>query len=306
MATTELTPPEHFGEHGEPCVSCGAALADDQRYCLNCGHRRAGERVPYAELLAGREAHDVFAEELPPEEPPRRRWHPGLLAGGGALAGVLLLALGVALGLLIKGDQEPRIVERTIASKPPDIIVNAGGGGEAGETTGVSDFTSDWPEGKSGHTVQLSTLPNTSPSSDVDTAKSEAETNGAADVGALDSDEYTSLESGNYVIYSGVFTGKGSKKKAQAEVKKLKKDFPDAKVVAVSSGDEEFGVADTKPEEKVQEVDKSVLEDLENSTGEEQQKKSAKLPDTIGTGGKPPPKDNKAPGGGSGGGVTIP
>jgi len=125
-------------------------------------------------------------------------------------------------------------------------------------------------------------------------------------VGALDSDEYTSLDPGNYVVYSGVFTGKGSKSKAQTALKKLKKEFPDAKVVAVSSGDAKFGVADTKPEEKVQEVDKSTLEDLENSTGQEQQKKSAKLPDTIGTGGKPPPKDNKAPGGGSGGGVTIP
>ena len=28
------------------CAGCGAPLAADQRYCLECGHRRAATRVP--------------------------------------------------------------------------------------------------------------------------------------------------------------------------------------------------------------------------------------------------------------------
>jgi F0F1-type ATP synthase membrane subunit c/vacuolar-type H+-ATPase subunit K len=41
------------------------------------------------------------------------------------------------------------------------------------------------------------------------------------------------------------------------------------------------------------------VQDLNNSSGSDYQKKSDKLPKQVGTGGKPPPKDNKPAGGGS-------
>ncbi len=304
MATQEMIPHEGFGEHGEPCAGCRAPLADDQRYCLNCGRRRAGERVPYAELLAGREAGAVLPGEAPEAaEPPARRLTPSLMGGLAALAGVVVFALGMGLGLLVNGqDEPPPVAAAPVIQKPP--IVNVTTAGAAGPVTGA-EFVSDWPEGESGYTVQLDTLPNTGLPTDVETAKTDAESQGATDVGALNSDEYTSLDPGNYVVYSGVFTGKGGEKKAEAALKKLEKKFPEAKVVKVSSGDKEFGVTDEKPEEKVQEVDRSTLEDLENSTGEEQQKKSARLPDTLKLPGAPPPKDNAKPGGGGGGGTVI-
>ena len=38
-----------LGEGGEPCATCGAPLAADQRYCLNCGQRRGRrDRLPRA------------------------------------------------------------------------------------------------------------------------------------------------------------------------------------------------------------------------------------------------------------------
>ncbi len=40
-ATRPLDRPA-FGPQGEPCANCGALLARDQRYCLECGTRRAG------------------------------------------------------------------------------------------------------------------------------------------------------------------------------------------------------------------------------------------------------------------------
>lgn len=42
------------------------------------------------------------------------------------------------------------------------------------------------------------------------------------------------------------------------------------------------------------------VQDLNSATGEDYQRKSSKLPDTVALPGEPPPKDNKAPGGGSG------
>jgi len=294
----EMVPHEDLKEL-DPCASCAAPLAHDQRYCLNCGRRRTGERVAYGELLAGREAGEVLVVDEVAEEPPRRRPGATLLGALSALASVVVLGLGVVIGLLLRDEEPPpRPVVQAPPQKAPVVnVTTGGGGGSAGEAVTGEEFVSDWPEGETGFTVQLETLPNTSDQAAVDAAKADAETKGAAEVGALDSDEYTSLEPGNFMIYSGVFTGKAAKKKATATLKKLKRDFPKAKVVKVSSGDQEFGVADEKPEEQVEQVDKGTLEDLENSTGAEQQKKSARLPDTIGIPGKPPPKEKPKGGG---------
>ena len=54
MAQTDPVPSSApLGAAGEHCAACGAALAADQRYCLNCGVRRAESRVPFPESLNG-------------------------------------------------------------------------------------------------------------------------------------------------------------------------------------------------------------------------------------------------------------
>jgi hypothetical protein len=305
MATSETLPTEQLGRPGDECPSCGSPLAPDQRYCLECGHRRSASRVPYAQLLIGREPEEVLPTQEPaaaPAQPPSRVTSP-LLAGIAGGSAALLLGFGLLLGFLIGGaGDEPQQVAAPVQKPPIVNITNTGGGGEVAD----AELTEDWPAGESGWTVQLDALPKDSTDvAAVDQAKSDATSKGAADVGALDSDGYTSLKGGNYVIYSGVFTGKGAKGKAQDALKKLKQDFPDAKVVEVASADAAFGVEGELEEEKVQTVDDNTLEDLENSTGLEQQKKSAKLPDTIGTPGKAPPPDHEKPGGGDDGGDVI-
>jgi hypothetical protein len=294
-------PNDQLGAPGEDCVVCGAPLAPDQRYCLECGHRRAASRVPYAELLSGREADEVLppAEDVAPVVAEPKRAATPLLAASAGVAAALLLGVGIIAGALIGGGEDAQPVAQ-VAQKPPIVNITNTGGGPVAE----AEFVEDWPSGESGHTVQLETLPNDSEVATVDQAKADAESKGATDVGALNSDGYTSLKPGNYVVYSGVFTGKGSKGKAQAALKKLKKDFPDAKVIEVASADAAFDVAGELPEEKVETVDEGTLEDLESSTGLEQQKKSAQLPDTIGTPGEAPDIDKtKKPGGGTGGDV---
>jgi hypothetical protein len=299
-ATGDAPPTQSLGAHGEPCPACGAPLASDQRYCLNCGRRRAGSRVPYADLLAGRAPEEVLAPAAspppPPPPPPRRTVPAGMaLAGAGGVA--LVLAVGVLIGAATTDPEQPprQVAAAPVPQEPPVINVNAAAA--PAETT-EEEFASDWP-GDEGWTVQLEALPkDDSEVSEVDAAKSDAEAQGAEDVGALDSDEWPSLEAGQYIVYSGVFTGEGAKAKAKAAAKKLKKDFPEAKAVEVSAGDIP-GAEGTRPEEKVQEVEESQLQDLEQATGEEQQKKSAELPETLGLEGEPPPTDNEEAGGGT-------
>ena len=40
-----------LGDQGDSCPECGSVLATDQRYCLNCGWRRAEPRVDYTREL---------------------------------------------------------------------------------------------------------------------------------------------------------------------------------------------------------------------------------------------------------------
>lgn len=284
-------PQPTFGDQGDPCPACGSPLDSDQRYCLNCGRRRADTRVPYAEMLTGRSAEDVLPDDEVEELPPRRFTGPPVTVAAAA-GGAFLVSLGVLLGTL-GGNEEPvRVASAPAPQKPANIVVNTngqgGGSGSGEESAGATEeFKSDWPEGKNGYTVQLQALPKDDVAA-VNSAKSDAEGKGAKDVGALDSDEYTSLKEGQYVVYSGVFTGKDAKKKAGAALKRLKKKFKQAKVVKVAVDD--LGAKGETKEEKVKKVDKSTLKDLENATGEEQQKKSAKLPDTLQAPGKLPPK----------------
>jgi len=104
MQSTETMQMPALGEAGEPCAACGAPLAADQRYCLNCGQRRAGPRVEYRRYLAP-EA-DVAAPpplEVPAApsapEPSRteRDFAPLAAVGGIAILGLMLL-VGVLIG----------------------------------------------------------------------------------------------------------------------------------------------------------------------------------------------------------------
>src|SRR5690349_592210 len=100
---------------GKRCMACGAPLARDQRYCLECGERCGDPRVPH---MTGR----------PPAAPapaaaPRRRRRPSASTSTTLIAGVgtLLLALGV-------GVEIGRSSGKT-AGAPPVRVVTVNGGG---------------------------------------------------------------------------------------------------------------------------------------------------------------------------------
>jgi hypothetical protein len=217
----------------ESCPACGAALAADQRYCLQCGERR----VPMSSVMLGGPPNG--AESSPPTPgpvppysgPPREVDQRGNTVAVIAGVGVLLLAMGV--GVLIGRSS----VSKQSSAPPSVITVGTGSTTTAGSSptsTESSAFTDDWPAGTNGFTVQLQTLPEaTTQTSAVEAAKTAASGKGAKEVGALKSADFQSLTTGNYLIYSGVY-----RKKAEAEkaLGGLKKNFSGASVVEVSTG----------------------------------------------------------------------
>jgi len=324
MSTLETLPGEPIAEHGEPCRRCGAAMAGDQRYCLNCGNRRGGPRVDPLEFLGGSNGNGSVngtangASEVPPAAP-KRDVSPLAAVGAVAALGAILL-IGVLIG---KGNSStpttaaaPQIVTVGGTAAPTDA---SGSTGADSSTAAATTVTSDWPSGKSGYTVELGTLPKSgTTATQVDAQKKQLESKGASGVGVLDTDNYGSLPAGNYILYSGVYTSKAEATKALG---KLKSKFPSAKVVRVSksSGSGKAAAAAAVPNAtKVDSLtdpstpknapvvaSKKALKDFNNATGDAYEQAAKKLPKKIVTPGKPPPIDNKPPGGGSGGGITI-
>jgi hypothetical protein len=116
------------GTMGDRCVNCGAPLAADQRYCVNCGERRGAPRftLPAATATAG--------SSEPSEPPPSKRGRrPRASSGATLVAGVgtLLLALGVGV-LIGHGAGSTKTVQQPRAQV---IKVNEGGGGGGGAAT---------------------------------------------------------------------------------------------------------------------------------------------------------------------------
>jgi hypothetical protein len=288
---TETIERPAFAPAGEPCVQCGTPLARDQRYCLSCGARRAGLPAMLSADPHPRPATVAVTTTTPAPPPPESPWRLdlGLIAGVGCL--LLALLVGVLIGRSGHDESQRAAAPQVVTVGAAPTATATATATAAGSTTAPVSFTSDWPAGKKGFTVQLQTLPKDgTDAAAVAAAKQAATGKGAADVGALDSDQFSSLDGGQYVVYSGQFA---DKKAASDALKDLRKDFPDAKLIEVSDTDQ----AAASP--KKQAESSKAIDDLQNASGDDYSKKSAKLPDDIVTPGTPPPKDDKPAGGGS-------
>ena len=156
-AAPAVTPPVAVPREGEPCEQCGAPLASDQRYCLECGHRRGGPRVDYRHYMAttagGTETTAQPAAPTQPaggEEPPKtqRDYAPLAAVGGIAVLGLMLL-VGVLIG---KGNDSG-------ASSAPSVIrvPATEAGSEGGEGGGSSKGTGNEGLGPGGSAKQAKT-----------------------------------------------------------------------------------------------------------------------------------------------------
>ncbi len=211
------------------CEECGAPLDEKQRYCVSCGARRRDKSGPAVQYFASAG---------------KRGRSGGTRTGGpsGARAAAVLffvvLPIAVAIGVLV-GNGSGSNNDQQLADAIKNLHVS-GGGTELASTASTTPITSDWTLDK-GYTVELKTLPTAgTDQSAVDSAKRDATSQGAADVGIINSSEFTvtpAPPAGAYVLYSGQFK---SKTEATKALGKLKAKFKDAQVVSVkknSSGE---------------------------------------------------------------------
>jgi hypothetical protein len=191
----------------------------------------------------------------------------------------------MGVGVLIGRSSSPR---QSAAPAQVISVSSTPSGGAATAPSAEASFSDDWPSGTTGYTVELQTLPQSATSvSAVEAAKSAASAKGAKGVGALKSEDFSSLTAGTYVIYSGVYHKKAEAEKA---LPGLSKSFPGAKVISVSNGAASSssggsssssgasGSSESHP------APPSVLNSLKSAKGKSYEEKSKNLPDVVETG----------------------
>jgi predicted nucleic acid-binding Zn ribbon protein len=115
------------------CPSCGAGMATDQRYCLECGKRRGDPRLPFMDAVVLMNAMQAPATVPAAPAPAKKRQRVSANASLIAGVGILLLALGV--GVMIGQSNDNGAVNA--ASAAPQII-KVGGGGEETATASTA------------------------------------------------------------------------------------------------------------------------------------------------------------------------
>jgi hypothetical protein len=105
---------------GDRCATCGAPMASDQHYCINCGERRGKPRFG----LGGGVAPAAMAA---PPSPPRRR-KPKISSASALVAGVGTLLLAMGVGVLI-GRTDSNNNQKAASAPPVQVVTVAGQGG---------------------------------------------------------------------------------------------------------------------------------------------------------------------------------
>jgi hypothetical protein len=152
METVEATQPTVAMEpvNGtEPCAHCGAPLARDQRYCLECGTPRTYLSGMLLERLQAPSTQS--AQSVQPPAPWQRGNALTLIAG----IGVLLLAMGVGVLIGRSGGSGS-------SSTPAPQVISLGGAGAAGAAGAATTPTT---------TPEVATTPTTTTGSGSSTAK---------------------------------------------------------------------------------------------------------------------------------------
>jgi hypothetical protein len=225
------------------CPNCGAPHDVYQEYCLECGRRLPGAYV------GGRYA-EVWRRDSP-------IW---LWA---ALAALLLVALvsGAVVALAATDDgksSEPGtsipVVSTApsttstvgVVTTPPTITINPptttlGTTTFSTTTFGTTTFGTTtttgsnvtWPPSKDGFTVVLKSVPTSNGRSQAEAAADKARTNGLSQVGILNSTDFSSLNPGYYVTFTGIYDTESQANAALPNARS--KGFPTAYVREVSN-----------------------------------------------------------------------
>ncbi|HWE60022.1 MAG TPA: hypothetical protein VG228_10040 [Solirubrobacteraceae bacterium] len=115
---------------GDRCANCGAAMAVDQRYCVECGTRRGKPRF----AIAGAKSQESSAVSGAQVVSATAGWT-RLTAMLAVIAVLLALGVGVLIGNASQSSiKQPVKVELTGGSLS-SVAATGGSGGSAGKTT---------------------------------------------------------------------------------------------------------------------------------------------------------------------------
>jgi hypothetical protein len=226
----------------EQCDHCGAPVEVTQRYCVSCGTRRRHVDDPAARFLSSATASARSAQRPAVSSATRRR-----SSGFGLAVLLAVIPIAVGIGVLVgrasnNGDskliaalkaQKPQVITTGAATAAGSTAGGSGGTGRAG--TDVAAVKSTFPL-QTGYAIELQTIPRAqTTTSAVSKAEQTARAKGATAVGVILQSDFRISPTpahGDEVIYSGAFHTQADATKALA---KLKKHFPDAKVISVKS-----------------------------------------------------------------------
>jgi hypothetical protein len=206
-------PPPAVDAEGGECPRCGTPYEPFQEYCLECGLR----------LPVSRGLIPVLATAW------RRRvsWYPGDWIWPVLLA-LVIAALAAAIAILATTDngspsKTQAATDETIPSQtgtgppPPSTSTEPTGTGPVPppptETTPTepepppppSTELIEWPVGQNGWTIVLGSIPQSSGRATATREARRALAAGLTDVGVLNSDEFSSLQPGYFVVFTGIF-----------------------------------------------------------------------------------------------------
>ena len=205
------------------CPRCGAPHDAFQEYCLECGIR-----------LPPPEGVTTVRQTMWSRESPLWLW--------AALLSLLLVALiaGAIVAVAATDGEEKGFVVSTnptttstvgVITTPPTFTINPGTSTTIPTTTTLPTTTqattstfpttttttttgslTTWPPGKNGFSVFLKSVPRSQGRGPAETEARRAQSQGLPQPGVLDSSDYSSLNPGYYVAFSGIYDTK-----AQAE-----------------------------------------------------------------------------------------
>jgi hypothetical protein len=215
----QLPPPPPPGAEGGECPRCGTPYEPYQEYCLECGLRLPIQRGLIPVLAT------AWQRRVP--------WYPGDWIWPVLLA-LLIAVLAAAGAILATNDNtsahktkaavnEPVPVSSgtgTGATSPPPPSPSGTGGGTAPTTAPTatqpppppSGTITAWPAGQNGWTIVLASIPQSAGRAAAVSEAKKAIAKGLADVGVLNSSQFSSLHSGYFVVFTGVFTSEADAK----------------------------------------------------------------------------------------------
>ena len=224
------TPP--IGAEGGECPRCGTPYEPFQEYCLECGLRLPVTRGIVPALAT------AWRRRVP--------WYPGDWIWH-VLGALIVAALAAAIAILATTDDNGTT---TRAATGPPVPTGSTVGPPPAETDTSTQPTTtepttteptteepppppppaaqeliEWPLGQNGWTIVLSSIPQSAGRAAAANEGRQALDAGLTDVGVLNSDEFSSLHPGYFVVFSGIFN---SESEAQSALDAAKASYPQA------------------------------------------------------------------------------